>query len=182
MELQSVIANEHGMWAAAPYLRDRLRHFEIRADGDIGRETRVIRKTLDTVLRADGSQAEKTVQLRHVVDQAFFHAQLHDPAGCEIDNFHTWLKETDNMVAQVDYTVALIDHVEEDFVWSATPEVKQLRSLRKALLANLAMYRDLSSLSDSGNPEDQAAVAGVEGNIDLMLERAANLLRMYTGI
>ncbi len=179
MDFQALLANEHGLWAIAPYFRACLIRFTVTASEDAKRDLGFLVKSLDHILTDDGGEVERTPELRHVMDQLLYQAQLHDAPCCELSPFRQWLSEADDLRSHVYFTVAFIDFVQDEFVWSVTTEIQELRSIRKALLANWRMLTDLHRQSDTGNPEDQTIVAGVEENVRMMLERATTLLRTY---
>jgi len=179
LDLTALLKHEHGLWAVAPYLRDWLLSFAASVSESARQDFDPLGRALDVLLADDSQEAEKALELQHVVDQVWYQAQLHDPECCKNDTFREWLVQRGDMRTRVHYVIAVIDHIQSAFVSSVTTEIQELRSLRKALLANWRMLCDLRQLSDSGSPEGSATVAAVEDNLLMMFERATALIRMY---
>jgi hypothetical protein len=180
--LQDLINSEHGLWAVAPYFRSWMHGFAKTAAADLREELDFIRGELDSVLTDDQTEAARSMSLRAVVDQAFFQVQLLVPEVGELSAFRRWLAESGDMMARTHCALARIDAVLDDFFASPTPEIQELRSLRKGVLANWAMLNELQRLADSGSPEDRAALGGVEESLQMMLERSESLLRTYDSL
>ena len=178
MNFQEVISHEYGIFAAAHYLNACLYQFAEKATGEARNEAFFVQKSLDLLLQGGMQSTEQHFHLRQIVDQAVYLANLHDSACCQMRPFRQWVKQCPDLAVQVNYTLAVVDLVLDEFVWSLTMEMQELRSLRKSLLANWAMLRDLRELSSKAGDEAEN-LDSLNQNVERIMERCRTLLATY---
>lgn len=177
LNFQEVISHEHGIWAVAHYLKSWLTQFAEKATGETQSEAFFIQKGLELVLQGGIQSGEHNFQLRQIVDQALYLANLHDTACCQLRPLRQWVQQSNDLLVQVNFTLAVIDLVLDEFVWSLTMEMQELRSLRKSLLANWSLWRDLHELS--GGAEETENLDALRQNVERVLQRCRTLLATY---
>jgi hypothetical protein len=178
LNFQEVISHEYGIWAAAQYLKTWLSQFAEKATGETQSEAFFIQKSLELLLQGGLQSSEQSFHLRQVIDQAVYLANLHDSACCQMRPFRQWVKQCPELAVRVNYTLAIIDLVLDEFVWSLTMEMQELRSLRKSLLANWSMLRDLRELSGKA-AEEAENLDSLSQNVERVMERCRTLLATY---
>lgn len=179
MDLQQLFEHPYGLWAVAPFFRERLEQLRRRGAPEIQSEIERLLRDL-SLLPVDGDrQPEHEPMLRQNLDNAFYLLQYHDPTAVDFSVFRQWLEQGCDLRLQLFYTLVAIDLILDDFTWSVTTEVKELRSLRKGLVANWSMLQDLQEQSRHGSPEEAAYLVPIEETLRVMLSRAGTLLRNY---
>ena len=179
MDIQEVIAHDQGLWAAAAYFNDWLAAFEPVAPEAAREELHWLRGSLQTILADGAVTVHNGYQLREATAHALYLAQLYDAPQCDIKCFRKWLSGVENVEILVNYTLAAADYILDTYVWAITTEMQELRTLRKGLLANWCMLREMRWQLDANNAEDQASVNVLEENVHAMLARCRNLLKTY---
>jgi hypothetical protein len=179
VELQEVIAHEHGLWAAAIYFKDWLASFEPKAPDGVKAEARFLNDALRHALAQGVPNAHTSHDVRQIVDQAVYQAQLHEPGCTSIKAFRQWLRETTDLAVQVHYTLAAIDYILDTYVWAITVEIQELRSLRKALVAGWAMLREAREEGSANDPDGNGDAETLENTVRNILKRCRNLLTTY---
>jgi hypothetical protein len=179
VDLQEVIAHEYGLWAAAVYFDEWLAKFEAGAPAAAKGEAHALRSSIEAILTDGAPNPLHSQALREIVDHAAYQAQLHDAPCCNIRTFRQWLGQKKDLATQIHYVLAAVDYVLNTYVWALTIEMQELASLRKGLLINWSLLRELRSNGESADAEDKATIASLEESVRSMLRRCRVLLTTY---
>lgn len=179
MELQQLFEHPYGLWAVAPFFQARLQELQERGSPDIRAECEPLVRDLRALPHDGDRQPEHEPLLRQSLDRVFYLLQFHDPAALNFKGFRRWLEQSADLRLRIFYALAMVDLILEDFNWSVTTEVQELRSLRKGLAANWSMLQDMQEQSRQGDPEEAAYLGPIEETLRVMLSRTGTLLRNY---
>lgn len=184
MQLQEIIDHPSGLWAAAKFIEEHLSHYAGHplTGGHNGASDNEMPRLMDELrhfLYRMPPDEYTTAGVRQLVNQL---PALADEAGlpcCDMRDFIVWLDEHGDMETRIDYTLAALDVLLEEFSWTPNPEIKEAGSLRKGLQTHWNILRSLQDMATSGAMGPTEDIELFEMMVRGMLAQAKTLIAAY---
>jgi len=184
MQLQEIIDHPSGVWAAAKFIEEHLSHYAGHplTGGHNGSPDNELPRLMDELrhfLYRMPPDEYTVASVRQLAQQVLALAAEAGLPCCDLRDFTEWLDEHGDIETRIEYTLAALDALLDEFAWMPNMEIKEAGALRKNLQTHWKILSGLQDMATTGAMGPTEDIELFDMMVRGLLAQAKTLIAAY---